>query len=147
MESVLLKDKDERDILNPQAKPFIAGGKTFNILPMPDSKLMRVGEEMAGAAETIAGVIELVSDSGMASSVVGAIPHLIKTLIPVSSGILSIVLDESPEWVAENLPLAKRVEALRIVFQVEDIPLLLKNWHDLTEMFQPIPSVEIEPIG
>lgn len=138
--SRLLAQKDERDILNPKPFPFEYGGKTYDILPMPDSKLMRIGDALAEVSGVVAGIAELLESGASGLSLAAYIPQIIKIVIPCSSKIIAVALDIKDEEAAK-IPLARRIEALKLILLAEDAPLLRKNWQELTAIFAPEPTV------
>ena len=140
--SRLLAHKDERDILYPEPLPFVYGGRTFDILPMPDSKLMRVGDAIGEVAGVVSGIVELLQMDGASGfALADHVPSIIKTLIPCSSQIAEIALD-IPREDAKRMPLVYRIEMLTLILKAEDAPLLLKKLPALMAVFQTEPEAQ-----
>lgn len=142
--STLLAEKDERDILNPQARPFEYVGKTYMIAPMPDSLLMRIGDAVGEVASVVSGIAELLKEEGASPmSIMVHIPVIVRTLIPCSSQIATIVLGITPAQ-ASAMPLVKRIELLTMILLAEDAPLVLKKLQALMAVFQTEPEAQDE---
>jgi hypothetical protein len=144
--SPLLEVKPVEEILSPTARPFEYAGQTYQILPMPDSSLMIISDALGGVASVVDGVAQAFAGGGLkASDLVPFIPEIIRALLPNASKLIAASLGISADEAAA-IPLARKLEALKLIIEAEDIPLILKNWGALVGTFlQPETMVVSTP--
>ena len=153
MPSKILHAKTDADILSPSAKPFAVAGKEFDVFPMPDRILMGLGDALGHVIGVAKGLklFEEQQDSegnilrdGLGNPVrakltlemiAPLLPELVKILVPNATQIIAGCLRQPEEWVAENVGFAKKLEALALIIEAEDIPLILRNFTRLTGLF------------
>ena len=139
----LLESKTPEAVLNPQSVEYVYGGQTFRIRPMTDAQLMLAADALADVAGVLSQALAGDADT---SALVAAAPAVFRAVLPRSTELLAASLSLSQSQVAA-IPLAHRLEILRVVLEAEDIPLLLKNLAALTGLFRKpeAPEAEAEP--
>ncbi len=139
MPAAKLLGKTEADILSPVADKLLINGETFLILPLPDSALMQVGDSLASITEVLDGFAK--AGKVDTTQVIAVIPTLLRFLLPNASVLIAAAIGKDAEWVSINVPLSKKLEALRYIIDHENVPEILKNWQALVGMFtQPAPT-------
>lgn len=150
MASRLLKEKSAEEILAPKPRPFEWDGERYEVYPMPDAVLMHVGGSLSaitGLFDSIADLLEQLPpvdgqsvDQRNRELLVAFAPlagQIIQVLLPNATAVIAGCLRLDPEQVASGMGLAKKLEALRLIVEAEDIPLILKNAQALTALFTP----------
>ncbi len=131
--SKTLQAKVERDgeeeIQEPTGIPFTLAGKEYNILPMPDYKLIKAMAHMTLLANIASDFIDQARVQGGVGQldIMLKLPDIIIGCIPVATKLIAIELDLDEDFVSANCPLAKKMEALHCIFKAEDVGLLIKN--------------------
>ena len=149
----LPEGKTAEEILSPAGRTFEAAGRVFEIYPLPDGVFMTVADSLGEVTGAVMGLNERRRDpeTGKAADltsrdVLPLLPLLIRSLLPSATRIIAGALREKPEWVAENVGLAKKLEALRLILEAEDIAAIVANFQALTAIFPAIPAAsEAEP--
>lgn len=132
----LVDQKNSDDILFPEPIPYTVGNKTFQITPMTDGQLIRVGDALNGIIGAFGKVIPLEPGGGVdPAKVIAAIPELLSLALPEASKLIACAAGIDADVVAK-VPLVHKVGLLRAIFEAEDIPLLLKNVRSLVGMFK-----------
>jgi hypothetical protein len=94
--SPLLEAKSVEEIMNPTPFPFEYQGKTYQILPMPDSSLMIVADALGGVASIVDGIAGAIAGGGLkASDLVPFIPDILRALLPNASKLIAAALSIS----------------------------------------------------
>jgi hypothetical protein len=144
--SPLLEAKPVEEILSPPARPFEYAGQTYRILPMPDSSLMIIADALGGVASVVDGIAGAIAGGGLkASDLVPFIPDILRALLPNASRLIAASLGIEIE-AAAAIPLAKKLEALRLIIEAEDVPLILKNWGALVGTFLQPETGAVSPV-
>jgi hypothetical protein len=152
----ITKQKSADEILNPQpigfdstlpaTQPVEVRGEKFKIYPMPDGVIMTITDSIS----QIIAIVDSVVNFSMPTEdrpeitpalIIPILPKLINILLPNSTKLIAAALRKDEEWVQDNLNIAKRLEALRLILVAEDIPLILKNWQALVSVLTPAPEV------
>jgi len=168
-QSLILAEKSVEAILAPQPRNFVLGATTYPIYPLPDRSLMVVADAMAEILTVFAGLASLrnVADAAISAisasneeegdegdngagatvlkqlkavDVLPALPAILRALIPNATKLIAASLRLDDEFVANEIPAAKKLEALKLILEAEDIPLLLKNALALVGMLLPKPA-------
>ena len=144
--SKLLKEKNEADILAPVPAPFAWNGESYAIYPMPDSTLIRVGDSLADVSRLLDGIAAINTDGRafsnlstdeMVQMLAPFLPQIVRFLLPNASRIIAGCLRLDEARVADEMPLTKKLEALRLIVIAEDLPLIVKNFIALAGTFAP----------
>lgn len=146
--SKILENKTEEDILEPKPRTLVACGKSYQIYPMPDSVLMHVSSNLDGVVSVVDALItSRMANPGKAMEprdIMPIIPQIVKFLIPNATAVIAGCLRIEEKVVANNFRLAEKLEAIRLIVEAEDLPLIIKNFEALTEAFQPAAPAEPE---
>ena len=152
MASKLLKDKPEAEILAPEPIAFTWKGKPYEIYPLPDSALMRVGDSLSDITRLFDTVAQIdingrkFSELGqleMVQILAPLVPQIVRLLLPNASRLIAACLRIDETAVAEEMRLADKLEALSAIVKQEDLPRIVANFLSLTEAFV-IPSATTE---
>ena len=125
-------------ILNPEPFFLEIGSQRYEILPMPDSLLMQLGDEMASVLNLLDTIVQGNEDgTGFTpKQLMPLAPHIVKLLVPNATRIVAACLGLEDEFVAQTFYLHKKLEALRLIVEAENLPLILGNWTALVATFQ-----------
>jgi len=136
----IVAEKTPEEILNPTPKPFSNNGTDYEIFPMPDGALMKVTDALSSVVSIIDSVAHFQlppEERPIFSSalMIPIVPQILKVLLPNATVIIAASLRQPESWVSDNLRIHKRLEALRLIIEAEDIPLIIKNFEALTGIF------------
>jgi len=156
VKSKILDQKDARDILFPTGKIWEFGGKTYEIYPLPDEALSKVSDHLQTITDLFRELLELRQATSapdakpeelfQAADMLPLIPSLVKTLLPSQSALIAAAIQEPVEWVSKAIPLARKLECLRLIIEAEDVPLIVQNFLLLASAFK-FPSVPMDGSG
>lgn len=145
--SAILEHKREGDILNPRPITLtLSTGETFDVFPMPDGTLIHVGDALSQVTGVIDAFVDLMKETEEAGAelaprdYLGLVPQLIRALLPCASQLIAGCLRLPAEQVATSMRLADKLEALRVILEAEDIPLILGNFAALSAILRPAPA-------
>lgn len=143
--------KSVESILSPIPKPFIHLDKEYSILPMTDGVLMTITDAISEVVAILDTVAKLSMPEGQRpvltpGLMLPVLPQILKALLPKSTTIIAAGLGVDESWVSSNLRIAKRLEALRLILEAEDIGLIMENFNLLVKTFPGPKPAEIESI-
>lgn len=147
--STLLDAKTAEEIFSPAGRKFAAAGKEFDIYPLPDGVLMTVTDAVGSVIALLTGLPEkeIDAETGQArpykvADILPLLPAMIKAVLPNATKIIAAATRQPEEWVAENVGIAKKLEALRVIFEAEDIPAIIANFQALAGIIPAIPPAQ-----
>ena len=136
---MITEKKTPEKILNPSPLIFTHDGEDIKVMPMEDGVLMNVTDNISN----ILGIIDIAlvrNDKGeinvSPSQLLPFVPAIVKTLIPNSTALIASAFRKTPEWVQDNLRIAERIRAIKLILEAEDIPLIIENFTLLVGVLQ-----------
>lgn len=148
--NAILADKIAQDgeeaILYPEIIPdrdITIGGVKYSFLPLPDDKLVSGMKNLSLLTRVIDEMVTEARYSGGTNQfdILMKLPEIISSLIPVATSLITLYTGAEEEWLKANCPLSKKIEALNLIFKVEDVPLIIKNVKGMMDLMKPTPVI------